>query len=377
LFDVFIYGGVENPGFVTAIPINRVSDAIALAKGFKKGGSFRQVHLIRGEEDIILDLSRFSANADLSQNPFLEPGDKIYIPHAEVVVSLSGGVKYPGTYELIPGETLEDLLHYAGGTLPGSANTNFFVARVAENGKASMEEIEQSKAKDFMLKNGDNISLKSAMIVEVGATIFIEGAVFGQPPEENKPTQIPTVPVIANLPYVPGITLLNLVEKLGGPTPFARAGESYIIKKKDNSKFPVDLETLWQTRDLSMDIVLEPGDHVVIPIKELKVFVAGQVNAPGAIPFMTGLTVSDYIKAAGGINVDDGSADSIYFIDKAGNRQKASLLDEAYAGALIYVDKNAWRVTQDTFDNILVITAFVGGVVLLTNTILDLVDRVN
>ena len=49
------------------------------------------------------------------QNPYIEPNETIYVPTIKSVVSISGNIKRPGTYEILPGETYKDLLKMAGG----------------------------------------------------------------------------------------------------------------------------------------------------------------------------------------------------------------------------------------------------------------------
>ena len=64
---------------------------------------------------------------------------------------------------------------------------------------------------------------------------------------------------------------------------------------------------------------------MVIPFKAPKVFVAGEVNDAGAVPFSNGYAVSDYIVAARGINPDSGTPNRIFFVDESGGRQRVSL----------------------------------------------------
>ncbi len=109
-FDVFIYGGVKNPGIATVNPLSRISDVILLAGGLVEGASFRQIELVRDGETRMVDLSKFATEASLDQNPVLEPDDKIYVPQAQKIVEVKGQVKDPGVYEVVPGETLATVL---------------------------------------------------------------------------------------------------------------------------------------------------------------------------------------------------------------------------------------------------------------------------
>ncbi len=371
-YDVFVYGGVNRPGFVTVIPINRVADAIVLAGGLKKGASFRQVQLLRGEEAIKLDLSRYVVNADLSQNPYLKRGDKLYIPHAEIIVNLKGAVTYAGFYELVPGETLQDLIDYAGGPLPNALVSKIELLRVAEEGKYEIETVNINQAQSVVLSHGDLISIHSSY--ESSEMIMAEGALFGLPIKEGEPINIMVKPILVNIPYFPGITILTLLDNLGGPTPFAKGKDSYIIRKTQDEKIPIDVEKLWRTRDPSFDLALQPGDHLVIPMIILKVFVAGEVNSSGEKTYLSGYTVSDYLLASGGIS-ETGDPNGVYLLFRDGSKQKLSMTQEVGPGAVIFVDKNGWTKTEETLLKLGIIIGFVSSVVILTDRLWELIDR--
>ena len=122
-FNVFIYGGVNLPGYIVANPLLTVIDAIGIAQGFKPSGSYRKVQLIRTEQDgtetvTELDVSRFYRDADFNSKPSLHPEDRIYIPAADIVAVISGKIGFPGAYELINGESLKDLIQLSGGSFP-------------------------------------------------------------------------------------------------------------------------------------------------------------------------------------------------------------------------------------------------------------------
>jgi protein involved in polysaccharide export with SLBB domain len=372
LFDVFIYGGVENPGIATVTALNRVTEAIALAKGLKKGATYRRIMLKRGYRDIACDLSRFVTEADTSQNPLLEPGDKIYVPHAGILAKVSGQVLYPDTYEMIEGEALSDLLRIAGGTLPDAEVGRIEVARIKENGDPELLTVSLDKTGETSIQNGDRVYVRSTM--ETQDMILLEATLFGKPAEGDKPRIIPDKPIIASLPFVPGTTVLQILDTFGGPTPLTDSEGSYIIRKPDRHRIPVNIESLWNTRDPQLNLVLEPGDHVFIPMKKLKVIVAGQVNDGGAFPYVTGAKVSDYVAAAGGIDIEMGDPNRIYLVDENARTIPISLSDEVQPGSVIYVDKRAFEHMVRTADNTLTIVELFVAVVTLTTSIITLIN---
>jgi polysaccharide export outer membrane protein len=372
LFDVFVYGGVTNPGIATVNPLSRVSDAILLAKGPIKGASYRRVDLIRNGETRTLDLSMFAARADYSQNPLLEPGDKIYVNPAEKLVEISGKVRYPGPFELLPEDTLGTLLDLAGGITPDARTETIRIARLDERGKVQILNLPFDEAGKTSLANGDRIAVSSAL--ENEDTITIDAAVYGQPTSGDGPIIIPPRNVVVTLPYVPGLTVLDILEQLGGPSPLADTAASYVQRQK--SRLPLDVGRLWSERQEQYDLNMEPGDLLVIPMLKLSVFVAGEVNNAGAFPYVNGYKVADYILAAGGISLETGDRNKIFFMDAVGNRKRAALDNPVSdPGTLIYVAKSGWGLTQQTFKDVLIVTAFIGALVALTNSMIDLVQQ--
>jgi protein involved in polysaccharide export with SLBB domain len=311
-------------------------------------------------------------NADLSQNPYLQRGDKLYIPYAEIIVNLKGAVKYTGFYELVPGETLQDLLDYAGGTLPNALTSKIEILEVGQEGKYNIKTVNIDQAKTVAMHNGDMISIHSSY--ESSEMIMAEGALFGLPIKEGEPVNLMVKPILVNIPYFPGITVLTLLDNLGGPTPFARSSESYVIRKGEDEKIPVDVDTLWRTRDEKYDLALKPGDHLVVPIMILKVFVAGEVRSPGEKNFMSGLTVSDYLLAAGGV-VETGDPHGIYLLFRDGSMQKIELTQEVGPGAVLFVDKNGWTKTEDTLTRMALIVGFATSLFVLADHIYNVYTK--
>jgi polysaccharide export outer membrane protein len=371
LFDVFVYGGVTNPGIATVSPLSRVSDAILLAKGPVKGASYRRVDLIRDGRTRTLDLSLYATKADYDQNPLLEPGDKIYVNAAEKLVEISGKVRYPGPFELLPEDTLATLIDLAGGITPDARTESIRVARLDERGKVQILSIPFDQAGETLLVNGDRIAVSSSL--ENEDTITIDAAVYGQPTSGDGPIMIPPRNVVVSLPYIPGLTVLDILEQLGGPSPLADSTASYV--QRGESRLPFDAGQLWAERSEAYDLILEPGDLLVVPMQKLMVFVAGEVNNAGGFPYVNGYKVADYILAAGGISLETGDRNKIFFLDALGNRERTGLDSPVVEpGTLIYVAKSGWGMTQKAIKNMMIVTAFVGALVIITQDLVEIIQ---
>ncbi|MGA2974452.1 MAG: SLBB domain-containing protein [Spirochaetia bacterium] len=156
-FDVQIFGEVQSPGIITVDSLSRVSDVVSLANGVLIGGSIRQIQLLRGGQFSTVDLFSYSTTGKLDQNPYVEPGDRLFVPRAAFTVILGGAVIYPGNYELVPGETFRLLLDYAGGALFNANLDDVEIFRPCGNGSFDDLHIETLKDPAITLSDGDRI----------------------------------------------------------------------------------------------------------------------------------------------------------------------------------------------------------------------------
>jgi|GEM_PF-1914163 len=376
-FNVFIYGGVNLPGFIVANPLMTVIDAIGAASGFKSTGSYRKVLLMRGGDDgeeitLELDISRFYEKADFSSNPSLQPGDTIFVPTAEVLTTISGKIVYPGAYELRSGESLKDLIALSGGVVPDAQVSRIEVIRIQQDGEHTRHLVALSEAESFPIHNNDQVVVRSTS--ENSDMITIEGAVFGKRVSGETSITVPTEMVRIDIPYYNGISLLAVLDEVGGPTPFAIFEDSYIQRKDSGERIAIDTETLWNTRSEESDVGLNPGDRVYIPMQTLKVFVTGSVEDPAAYDFIRGGVVQDYILYAGGISDNVGNPNGLFFMDKNGNRKRVKPTDEVPPGTNIFVAKKLIQSSNQAVQNAFIITGWVTSVIAITTTVINFVE---
>ncbi|MGH7391420.1 MAG: polysaccharide biosynthesis/export family protein [Candidatus Rokuibacteriota bacterium] len=93
------------------------------------------------------------------------------------------------------------------------------------------------------------------------------------------------------------LTLLQALSAAGGLTATADIESAYVLRGE--KRIPVDFHRLMQKGDVSQNILLQPGDTVVVPVAEV-VYVHGEVKTPGAVKFTRDLTVLKAIVQAGG-----------------------------------------------------------------------------
>ena len=370
-FNVFVYGNVERPGFVVITPMHRLIDAISISGGFRSNGSYRSIHLSREGKSATYDISRFYSHAELESNPYLKPGDTLFVPEADITASISGLVQFPGTYELVTGETLATLLNLAGGMRPGAQTERIEIHRIDPSGAVARLTVAAQNAREAAVKPGDKVVVRS--ISENVRRVTIEGAIFGSRLSGDAPVQIPDRSLRIDFPYYPGITLLDVLDEVGGPTPRAVLEESFLKRGDTGEIRTLMLESVWHHRDETGNVKLLPGDYVLIPLQRTEVFVSGAVNRPGATAYTPGYSVADYLLLSGGIDVNRGNPEKIYFITESGFKLPAQLTSTVEPGSHIFVDKKWLFSADEAVQNFFITTAWVTTIVAAVTTVLDFV----
>jgi protein involved in polysaccharide export with SLBB domain len=177
------------------------------------------------------------------------------------------------------------------------------------------------------------------------------------------PVAVPTLPVSVAVPWGPGLSVLQVLDSLGGPTPYAKGKNAVVLRKATGEHIPVDVDALWSGRDPARDLALEPGDTLSVPIVN-EVFVAGEVRAPGKFLYSPSFTVAEYLAAAGGIDPEIGSLKNLWFVDATGSRTRVTTSTPVPPGTVINFDRNP-------FSNITVVTSFVTAIALFLTYLVD------
>jgi protein involved in polysaccharide export with SLBB domain len=112
---ITVVGG-KQPGNYSISSLATVYNALHLAGGPGKNGSYRNIELIRNNKVYKnIDIYRFLVKGDQSDNVSLKDNDVIRIPAYNQRVTVEGEVKRPGIFEMKKGETFSDLLNFASG----------------------------------------------------------------------------------------------------------------------------------------------------------------------------------------------------------------------------------------------------------------------
>ncbi len=165
--SVSIYGEVGVQGGFTISALNTAFNALAAAGGPTPIGSVRNIQLMRSGKTNKLDLYTYMTNPDPKVQYDLQNNDVMFIPVAQKIVQVNGAVNRPMKYELIEGETLVDLLRYAGG-LKYNVYPDFVqIERYIDGEKKYLEyDLNNvlSGAQMIDMQNGDIVLIRTANI---------------------------------------------------------------------------------------------------------------------------------------------------------------------------------------------------------------------
>lgn len=286
---VIVVGEVNRPGTYTLPSLATAFNALYLSGGPNENGSFRQIEIIRNNRIIKrLDVYDFLLKADQKDNISLRDQDIIRVPTYRVHVQMTGQVKRPAIFEVMPGETLQDVISFAGGFTDIAYTAKIKVLQV-DNQERRISDIIESDYKNYIPLRGDRY-IVDAILERYQNRVSIKGAVFR--PGDYELSK--------------GLTLSQLVTKASGVTGDAYLQRGYITRLKPdntNESIPFNLQAI--LAKTAPDILLNREDSVVIPsLFDLRdqyvVSIKGEVRKPGDFAYAEGLTVESLIEQAGG-----------------------------------------------------------------------------
>jgi polysaccharide export outer membrane protein len=124
---VTVLGAVGTPGLVSVNRPYRVSEILAKVGGVRDNGA--DYATVRGADDSEKKLKiKDLAAGGAEQDPFVKPGDKIFIPVAELFY-ISGQVNAPGAYPMGSDMTLQMAIARGGGLSASGSDRGVQVTR--------------------------------------------------------------------------------------------------------------------------------------------------------------------------------------------------------------------------------------------------------
>ena len=171
---ITIVGAVKTPGTYLVNPFSTITGALAYSGGISEIGSLRDIKLIRNNQEVFsFDLYDLLIKGDRSNDLTIEAGDTILISAASQFVEISGAVKRPGIYEVLEGESFNDLVNFALGFNQTANKTNisasFLNLSQARIEKINISNLAQELANVLSVNVFSYVSDDSASIKVLGA----------------------------------------------------------------------------------------------------------------------------------------------------------------------------------------------------------------
>jgi len=338
--NVNFVGRVKYPGVYPVHPFSTVITGLIQAGGVDTTGSLRNIQIKRdGKIFTEVDFYAYFLRGELPEKIQLRDQDIVVIPVRNKIVTIDKAVVTPGIYEGVSGETIYDLIQYAGGLTPEGSST-IGVKRIKPINERTEQNIyenfylEIDDAKLFEIQNGDHLTIHRLFKEQE----FIE--LIGQV----------KIPGIYN--FYEGMRVTDLL-KLGGgleDSTFIKSiyiKKAEIIRRNSASRYEkiinIDLEKIIKSKE-EADILLHNLDRVVIfanlnYFERKNVQILGEVNIPGFYPLLNdNETLKSLINRAGGLSskaLENGISiyrEKIYFEDPPKDKVLTQLQEQTTVG---------------------------------------------
>lgn len=321
--QVNIIGEVQTPGTYALNSLSTVLNALYVAGGPTKMGTFREVQLVRANKVVAtLDIYQYILSGTQEGNLKLQDQDVLLVSPYKNLVSVEGAVKRAGIYELKDGQTLAELVEYFGGFAP-IAYTNLLTVERLNGTQKEIREVAFTKAKDFVMQAGDKLVVQE-ILDRYENKITIQGEVY-------RP---------GSFELFEKMTLKTLIEKAEGITLEAFLSRGLLVRTFDDTHKENIAFSVSEILNGSSTIVLQARDQVRIFNKEelrekRTITIAGAVNTPNTFDFVDKLQIEDVIALSGGLKL--GADPQVISISRRLNDGSFKTLSQVFA---VSSDKN-------------------------------------
>ncbi|MDC0440667.1 SLBB domain-containing protein [Gammaproteobacteria bacterium] len=388
--QIVLLGAIKFPGVYTVSGNSNALHVINAAGGIADHGSYRNIRITRNDLVIdnidLYDMFIFGRNTSLSR---LRSGDVVFVGPKSAEVAVSGGVNNPMIYEVIEGETIANVINFAGGfSYTDESDARIILSNRANNtdSNTSYQILQNNILSQRLAKHNDNIyipfykqdfvpskAVKISGMVRYPGTYFIdEGDRLSKVIDlagglkENAYTFAGTLlrkstkevqQAYYKKTYQDTVSFLaaNLGNQTTGMYSAASDGAMKIILEELRSREPSgrvigEFDPYILKNEPFKDILLENQDEIHIPAFTNYIFILGEFKNPGVHKYVNTLSVNDYIKQAGGFSKF--SDKTILIIDpngmareiKPGFFKKFSGKLDLYPGSVILATREVGKI---------------------------------
>ena len=335
---VFIDGAVFRPGkYKLSQNVNSVKALVEQAGGLVEQAFVTRAVILRMNPDrtltnVTVDLDGILNGTADDIN--LQNEDRMYISSLKELndlqyLTISGEVMKPGEYRYARNTSIEDLIVMAGGLKESASLLNIEVARriVSEENESGdkMAEVFSLSLSEglsiagetkFSLEPYDiviirkNPSYKEQEKVSIRGEVFYEGDYVLRDKEERLSDIVTRAggmtdkAAVANAQLIRKYSDIEIGQKKQMLEMAATRADSLAIlsELKDSTyTIGIDLEEAINNPGSMADVVMYPGDEIVVPILNNIVKISGEVLYPNNVSFSKGKNYKYYIKQAGGV----------------------------------------------------------------------------
>lgn len=301
--QVFVVGDVMQPGSYQVSSAGTVLTALYAAGGPTENGNFRRIEVRRvGALVDSLDLYDYLLQGNAAHDIRLETGDVVFVPVRGSRVAMTGRVTRPAIYELLPGETLRDVVQAAGGFDPTALQRRIQIARILPPAQR------QGSGRERVVIDLDEREFTDGVVPPFPMAPADSVTVFAVAERETR-----FVTVMGNV-WIPGrvgrrdgMRLSEAVRLAGGSKADTYRSQISLSRLLPDST-RIQLRSAFQdsTDAVTPDLVLQDEDEITVfsrtnfrPIRY--VVVTGAVRTPGRIPYREGMTLRDAVLEADGV----------------------------------------------------------------------------
>lgn len=398
---VEIKGAVFRPGMYQVDGnISTVRQLIERAGGmtedaFTTRGIMHRMTKERSLQAVSLDLKGIMEHT--SPDVSLQNEDVIYIPSnrerkLQRFLKITGEVQHPGEFDYAEGTTLEDLILRAGGLTDAASLIKIEVSRRIRNASATKAPLFVAKTYSFEMKDGFVVTGEPGFVLEPYDEIYVRkspGYVGQEHVLVDGEVAFAGTYVLTRKNY----RLSDLINAAGGINEQAYIGGAKLIRKmseEEKKRYQTILTGALKNDSLTSklqvgderyigidlagaiahpgseqwDVVLQDGDHLIIPQQNNTVSINGEVLYPNTVTYKDGASLDYYIDQAGGYG-EKARKKRVFAIQMNGTVTRVKSAKDILPGCEIIVPmkKERKRMTFSEIMSLGSITATLGAVI--------------
>ncbi len=380
--QVLLLGGVESPGIYTLSGGSNILGALNIAGGIKPEGSYRNIELRRDNKVLEkIDLYDIFVNGDYEIKNTLRSGDTIFVNSTALNIPISGGVNIEGIFEILPSETIDDAIRFAGGFSQSFAGFNYVTLQKTTLKESRLIDISISDFGKVNLTPRDSILVpyftrnnEPIKYVTIEGSVNRPGQYYINENEtldsvlkraggykENaylfgaalfRDSAIELQKQFAQMNYAD--TVNYIISGIGKPGGGSGGGSLDLLVEELRAQSYTGRVVIDINSERNRDILLNNGDRIVIPQLPDVVHMFGDFKNPANITYNPRLKVEDYLGFAGGLKKS--AYNELVIIDPDGTSHvyKTSFLPfkkdiDLYPGSIIYAPRDIGKLSGITY----------------------------